>query len=268
MRSYLPTFGICLCCLLTCLSGDDEHSVPEDAGPESYVLTKDQLIALQDLSSWRVRFEYTWDVLAHNDSWAASPPAPLDEREQKRTVPIYGVKGHAWLTRDATLKTLLAFPDLQAVDLAYCCNFTDEGVSHLAGLKSLRTLVMYRNSARFAGNLMEGFGPKHEIAEKLPQRLTDKAMEHICTMLHLESLYIWDNEFSEQAILKLGQIKTLKRLGIQDWQISDEGLAHLRAMLPECQFEGISVQRGGFDERPKGLWGRPLLDDAVGVGRK
>jgi len=266
MRWPVPVFGLCLCGLLTCLLGDDEQSARQEPGAESYVLTKNQLIALQQLSGSRMKFEYTWDVPAEGDTWAVSP-APVDQCEAKRTVPIYGFKGHAWLTRDVTLELLLAFPDLQSVNLAYCCNFTDEGIAHLAKLKSLRTLVMYRNSARFAGNLMEGVGPKPEVAEKLPQRLTDKAIDHICTMPQLEALYIYDNEFSEQALLKLGQIKTLKRLGIQDWQISDEALKQLRALLPECQFKGISVQRGGFDARPKGLWGRPL-GDAVGVGGK
>ncbi len=268
MRSSVLAFGLSLCGLLTCLLGDDEQSVRQEPEAESYVLTTNQLIALQRLSNSRMRFDYTWDVPAQGDSWAASSPAPMDQCERKRTVPIYGVKGHAWFTRDATLETLLAFPDLQIVNLAYCCNFTDEGVAHLATLKSLRTLVMYRNSARFGGSLLEPVFLSPEDAEKLPQRLTDKAIEHICTMPQLEALYIWDNKFSEPTLLKLGQIKTLKRLGIQDWQISDEGLKQLRAMLPECEFDGISVQRGGFDERPKGLWGRPLLDDAVGVGRR
>jgi hypothetical protein len=267
MRVTVLAFGLSLCGLLACLFGHDEQSVRQKPEAESYVLTKSQLIALQQLSSSRMRFEYTWDVATQGDNWAVSSPAPVDQCEPRRAVPIYGVKGHAWLTRDVTLETLLAFPDLQLVNLAYCCNFTDAGVAHLAKLSSLRTLVMYRNSARFAGNLMEGVGPKPEVAEKLPQRLTDKAIDHICTMPQLEALFLWDNEFSEEALLKLGQIKTLKRLGIQDWQISDEGLKQLRAMLPECEFDGISVQRGGFDERPKGFGGRPL-GDTDGVGRK
>jgi hypothetical protein len=49
MRRSVLVFGLCLCGLLTCLLGDDEQSVRKDPEAESYVLTKNHLIALQRL---------------------------------------------------------------------------------------------------------------------------------------------------------------------------------------------------------------------------
>ena len=46
--------------------------------------------------------------------------------------------------------------------------------------------------------------------------------------------HLGDNKFSEAAILKLGSLKTLKLLSLDDSQISANGLKELEASLPNC----------------------------------
>lgn len=253
-----------LCISFGCLLNGQEKPAPSASESQTFLFTKRQLDALKYLIEHRTKVEYTWDWATGASAawepgfatrpvfptrydpsrgrslvWEPAQPAPFDESEWTGKVPIYYVKGHPWLTNDAVLETLLAFPDIRTVNIAYCCNVTDKGISHLAKLQSLRHLVMYRNSARYGGMLLEY--PPFEGRDKMPQRLTDKAIEHLCGMKQLESLFIWDNEFSERAILTLGQIKSLKRLGIRENQISNDGLVRLREMLPACEFDGIGV---------------------------
>ncbi len=90
---------------------------------------------------------------------------------------------------------------------------------------------MYRTAARFGGNnLMPMIQP--EQAKEISQRLTDKALEHISKMDGLESLFISDNEFSENAILKPGRLKSLKRLRCR---LGADGRATLQRQLPDCK---------------------------------
>ena len=74
-----------------------------------------------------------------------------------------------------------------------------------------------------------------EKAKHWPGLLTDKCIDHICNIDGLKTLYLAHNEFTRDAVVKLGKIKTLKHLAIDDRQVSDRGLEKLRESLPNCK---------------------------------
>lgn len=220
----------------------------DDAKPRQesrpYSMSRSQLTAMQQVVRARGELIFTWDWNPSNP-WEWEPekkPNPIDSMQ-----PVYGFNGNAWYTSDSTLEALQEFPELQYVNIAYCCRITDSGIAHLKKLKTLQTLVLYRNAARFGGNLLP---IPASAVEDQKQLLTDTALTHIAEFSALESLHIGDNEFSESAILQLSQLNTLKHLAIDDSQISDAALARLRRDLPNCK---IDVWHGRRDIEESGI---------------
>ena len=201
---------------------------PQESEP-AYSFTRSQLIATQTVATSRSELLFIWD---------ADKAKPWHVRIPKQTSrnphPVFGFKGDAYRATDSTLKALTSFPDLEYVHLAYCCRISDDGIQHLAKLKSLRTLVLYRNHAKYGGNLLPISSSQ---AAKLPQRLTDNTLKHIASFRALESLRIGDNQFSEAAILGLAKCKTLKYLAIDESQMSDIGITKLKRTLPDCEID-------------------------------
>ena len=198
--------------------------------PESehvYSFTRSQLMATQIVARGRSELLFTWDA-ENAQPWHRLIRAATPDNQH----PVFGFKGNAWWATDRTLGALASFPDIKYVNLAYCCRVTDDGIRQLARLKSLRTLVLYRNHAKYGGNLLP---VNSSQASKMPQRLTDNALTHITSFSALESLFIGDNQFSEAAIIGLAKCKSLKYLSIDESQLSTTALAELKRALPKCE---------------------------------
>lgn len=208
-------------------------------GPATYPISRTQLEAFEAMRSGRCSLIYSWQS---KETKAFGGDVELTEKTiPKNRLPVLGLDGDAFYTTDRTLEAATKFEDLAFVQLAYCCRISDVGIQHLTKLKSIRVLVLYRNSGRFGGNLLPSEFMKE--AKHWPARLTDKCIDHICEIEGLETLYLAHNEFTEDAVVKLGKIKTLKHLVIDDRQVSDRGLAKLREQLPNCKvvvWDGIA----------------------------
>lgn len=197
-----------------------------------YQITRAQLDAMTDLRFGRAETRYVWDRKLL-EVWAKPAVLPTAKSLENR-VPLIGFASSSFWTTDRTLKAATAFPDLAVVNLSYCWRVSDEGIHHLKSLKQLKVLIMYRNSARFAGTLLP-HGLSVEKAETIPQRLTDEALTHISSMETLEVLNIAHNEFGKNAVLKLQNLKSLQRLTVDDRQASPEVITALRTALPGCK---------------------------------
>ena len=212
-------------------SANAQHSIPD-----SYTLTRDQIVAIRDLGRDHGSLTFVWD---------REPNEPLEwewhAEENLEPVPtdgvLYGFDGDPWYTTEHTLKALTAFPETSYVNLAYCFRCSDAGIGYLKELKSLKTLVLYRNAARYNGN----FPFPIKNPEQIKQLLTNQALEHIADFPSLQALHLGDNQFSEAAILKLGRLKSLKDLSLDHSQISADGLSELGTLLPDCK---INIWRG------------------------
>ncbi|MCA9033685.1 MAG: hypothetical protein KDA91_01085 [Planctomycetaceae bacterium] len=204
--------------------------IAQQSNLASYTLTRDQIVAIRDLSRDHGTLTFVWD-------WRPNDPWNWHDESQPEPSPtegiLYGFDGDSFYTTEHTLKALAAFPETSHVNLAYCFRCSDKGIEHLKELKSLRTLVLYRNAARYSGT----FPFPVQKPEEIKQLITDQAIEHIAAFPSLEALHLGDNQFSEAAILRLGSLKTLKLLSLDDSQISANGLTELKASLPDCTIE-------------------------------
>jgi len=222
----MPRFIFAIAFLLH-VSAFSCNSISQDALPRSFTLSRDQIAALHRLSHSQAALTFTWD-------WKPNDPWEWHGQDQTEKGPSHGIlyafNGDSWHTTDEVLKALTAFPETEHVDLAYCFRFSDDGIAQLKDLKSLRTLVLYRNAARYAGH----FPFPIKNPEKIKQLLTDRTIEHIADFPALEALHLIDNEFSERGLLQLGRMKSLRLLSLDDSQITESGLKELKAMLPNC----------------------------------
>ena len=205
----------------------------QQSNSDTYALTRDQIIAIRDLSADHGKLTFVWDRTPNDpyDSWVWHDDAQ-PESEPTDGI-LYGFDGDTFYTTEHTLKSLTAFPETSYVNLSYCFRCSNEGIEQLKKLKSLKTLVLYRNAARYTGN----FPFPIKKPEEIKQLLTDRAIEHIATFPSLQALHLGDNQFSEAAILKLGSLKTLKVLSLDDSQISSDGLSKLETLLPDCTID-------------------------------
>ena len=92
---------------------------------------------------------------------------------------------------------------------------SDDGLSHLAGLKKLQRLNLHETI----------FG--------------DPGMDHLAQLTNLESLHIGAvREITDVGLVKLSNLKKLKELNlIECFLITDEGIDKLRKTLPELRIK-------------------------------
>ena len=115
----------------------------------TYQVTQTQLEALGRFQNGRAEPTYTWNAI---DVWMKHVKFPSAAQLKKR-VPLVGIDGHAFWTRDETLRAATAFPDITYANFAYCCIISDDGIAHLKKWPSLKVLILYRTAPRFGGNL-------------------------------------------------------------------------------------------------------------------
>ena len=117
-------------------------------------------------------------------------------------------------------------PSIREVRLAYGYNISDKATEHLTHLPNLEVLFLYRNNPKSHNNFTMGV----DLTQQ--PRITDKSLETIADIRTLKELYLWDNDFTDVGILKLGTLPRLAKLGFRSPRISDEAVAALHASLP------------------------------------
>jgi hypothetical protein len=134
-----------------------------------------------------------------------------DEAEDKAVKAIK--KLHAIITRDEKAKDKpIVSVDLRATQV------TDAGLKHLAGLKQLRTLLL--------------FGPE----------VTDAGLKHLAGLKQLRELDLSGTKVTDAGLKHLARLKQLQELGLGYTKVTDAGLKEL-AGLNQLQYPTLATPR-------------------------
>jgi hypothetical protein len=120
-------------------------------------------------------------------------------------------------------------PTLREVNLSYCHHISDRAIENLLHLPELEVLYLSRNNPNWVDQFKEGIDMTNQ------PRITDKALETIAKIQSLKELYIRDNQFSDDGIMRLRSLPNLKKLELRSKRISEVTLVELRRALPNTE---------------------------------
>lgn len=152
---------------------------------------------------------------------------------------------------DYDLRVLRHFPQLEALELVEC-QITDEGISLIRHSPHLKKLVI--DDGGMTGlpgceisNM--GFRPIGTLAqlEYLStvgvDGVDDSSLEALDQLTNLKSLELYGTRVTDAGVESLLKMKRLEYLGLDRTAISEEAVARIRVVLPEC-----TISEPDYDE--------------------
>lgn len=134
-----------------------------------------------------------------------------------------------WHCEDQQLTLVQDLPTLREVNLSNCLHISDRAIENLLYLPELEVLNLSRNNPNWVDQFKEGIDMTNQ------PRITDKALETIAKIQSLKELYIRDNQFSDEGIMRLRALPNLKRLEFRSKRISEATAVELRRALPNTE---------------------------------
>ena len=183
------------------------------------------------------------------------------------------------------LQLLRGLPDLETLEIGDKRQVTDDGLVHLAGLKNLRVLYLYRTGVQGEGLKhlrglkqlesvsLDGTPATDEAAKQIAQlprlrwlamdntRITDEALVHLAKASSLEDLRLSDTDISDDGLLHLHNLNGLKQVSLHRTNVTATGITNLERALPNCSIRPTAayVEQGGVDLAP------PIKGDASSI---
>ncbi|PQO46272.1 leucine-rich repeat domain-containing protein [Blastopirellula marina] len=136
---------------------------------------------------------------------------------------------------DASLKPIGSLTQLESLGLLGCPNVTDEGISSLAGLTHLRSLVIdapqmtaeslpvVRDMTKLEWLRIEKHPPQYA-------RLADAEMQSLAGLTRLKFLSVGGFPIGDEGLQTIGTLTQLEELALRGTRISYFGLAHIREL--------------------------------------
>jgi len=146
---------------------------------------------------------------------------------------------------DEAAALLTRFPKLRQLRVSQS-QISDQGLEHLAKLKSLAILDLSENSQIFDGGLQHLSGMRQLTSLNLWRvNITDSGVEHLAGLTNLESLNLDNTQLSDSGLQHLSRMTKLEFLHLGSTFISDAGLSQLE---PLTALEELRVTRTGVSE--------------------
>ncbi len=146
---------------------------------------------------------------------------------------------------DEAAALLTRFPKLRQLRVSQS-QLSDQGLEHLAKLKSLTVLDLSENSQIFDGGLQHLSGMRQLKSLNLWRvNITDLGIEHLAGLTNLESLNLDNTQLSDSGLQHLSRMTKLKFLHLGSTFISDAGLSQLE---PLTALDELRVTRTGVSE--------------------
>lgn len=212
-----------------------------------------------------LRFDYEEDPTGHSND-KTQPQAPewlrraLGEEYFRKVVTVGLSTGHFTQppkATDADLAIFRALGDVTFLELGGNPGITDAGLIHLAGLKKLRILYLYRTEVRgpglehlphnleilslqFAPAVDEGLIhlkslPKLRWLDLNNTKITDEGLRHLSAVRSLEELHLANTDITDQGLEQLKGSKGLNSLSVGGTNVTGRGLADFQKALPSCR---------------------------------
>jgi internalin A len=142
------------------------------------------------------------------------------------------------------LKELKAFKNLKNLNIFFCEQITNAGMTHVKELKSLETLSLGNTSVADDGlaELKDLKGLK-VLGLAGCIKMTDKAAETINGFIDLEELSL-PSTITENGVKKLAGLKKLKTLDLGGADMSDNAVKHIAGAMPDLQSLEIGTESG------------------------
>lgn len=179
----------------------------------------------------------------HNGDWWAALTEMGAGRKRDKQGRIIQVDLPSSRTTDETLSHIANLKSLKMLEISMCNDITDDGVRHLASLTNLEDLDLFASAV---GNR----GQSHLSNLTNLRRLqlsglgTEEGLRHLTKLTRLESLTIGYGIGYPVTAAGLGHLqnmKNLSRLRMDGCEVSDEGLAIIGGFT---KLESLMLERG------------------------
>jgi Leucine-rich repeat (LRR) protein len=150
---------------------------------------------------------------------------------------------------DEGLKSIAGMKKLKELNL-YGTKVTDAGLPSLAGLSNLQKLRLRETGLRGEQNL-DAFATLTNLRELdvSESPVQDSIIDGLIKLPKLESLNLWNTQFTDAGAKRLSELKSLRELNLDNlWNISDVAL-EAAGQLPELRFLHV----GGTSITDEGL---------------
>jgi hypothetical protein len=138
---------------------------------------------------------------------------------------------------DNDLRHLAHLTGVRNLDCSKSHAITDAGVAHIAGLRELRELDLYWTAVTDAS--LEAIGRMHQLTHLHLglTKVTGPGVVHLARLQKLWRLSLECTTVDDSVVPILATLSSLRRLALWDTRITVDGLARLRAALPNCSVE-------------------------------
>ena len=141
---------------------------------------------------------------------------------------------------DASLRHLARLKKLERLYMWDVNEVSDAGVAHLSNLRNLN--YIHLSTSRITDESLQVFGnlPKLRGLSLQFNHFSDDGLEHLAKLTELENLWVCGrrgegNGITDAGLEYLAGLRNLKELGVQNTQVTVDGLKSFRKAVPNCQ---------------------------------
>jgi hypothetical protein len=167
---------------------------------------------------------------------------------------------------DEDLRRLAHLTGLQYLRCSKSVEITDAGIAHIAGLRELRDLDLYRTSLTDAS--LAHIGAMHRLTHLHlgMTKVKSPGVVYLARLQRLWRLSLECTDVDDSVVPVLSTMTSLRRLALWGTRLSVKGLATLRAALPQCSVEMNDPGRRLARERAHQMLARILYGRLCRVG--
>jgi hypothetical protein len=169
-------------------------------------------------------------------------------------------------TKDEDLIPLSQLTEVKVISLI-CSKITDNGLSHIAGLKKLEVLYLGETQVGDSGLInLEELSELRELWLR-GTRVTDKGIKHLRGLSKLEVLYISRTSLSDDGMRVIKNLASLKNLVINNTNVTDAGILELKNLknLKYLDLYNTKTTPNGISELAKAIPGLQINTKAPRV---
>ncbi|MEX2120738.1 MAG: hypothetical protein WD847_14195 [Pirellulales bacterium] len=171
---------------------------------------------------------------------------------------------------DRDLVVFEKLPGVTTLELGRNPGITDVGLIHLAGLKKLRVLYLYRTGVTGPGLKHLGALSNLESLSLDHSLVRDEGLAHLRNLAKLRWLQLSNTKITDNGLMHLSAIRSLENLGLSNTDVTDAGLEYLRQLhgLKDLSLHGTNVTGKGVADLKKAIPNctiRPSSDELEAV---